>query len=88
MKTHRLHRPRCGFTLVELLAVISIIVVLAAMSFGAITMVIKRQKILATQSHVAALSQAFDQYFDAYYRLPNVGDQDELAADDQQATNC
>ena len=81
MKTHPYSRSRSGFTLVELLVVISIIIVLAAMGFAAFSTVIKKQKMLATQTHVGALSDALEQYFHAYGKLPNTGSQDDLTAD-------
>ncbi len=83
MKTHPHSRTRHGFTLVELLVVISIIMVLAALGFAAIATVNKRQKSLVTQSSVMDLYQAIDQYYHTYNRLPDVGGTDELTVDGQ-----
>lgn len=83
MKTHRYSGSRSGFTLVELLVVIAIITVLAALGFGAISKVITKQKMLATQSFVSDLSLAIDQYYNTYGKLPGVGSQDEMTAEGQ-----
>jgi prepilin-type N-terminal cleavage/methylation domain-containing protein len=83
LKNHRYHRPRTGFTLVELLVVISIIIVLAAMGFAGISRVIGKQKALVTQASVNDLFLAIDQYHASYGRLPNVGSQDDMTSDGQ-----
>ncbi|TAE78663.1 MAG: type II secretion system protein [Verrucomicrobia bacterium] len=72
MKTYSQRRGSRGFTLVELLVVISIIVVLAAMSFGGIQLVTKRAKTLQTQSDATALYQAIEQYYQEYSKLPGI----------------
>lgn len=84
MKTRPYRRTERGFTLVELLVVISIIVVLAAMSFGAAQVVIKKQKNLQTQTTGSALQQAMERYYSEYSKLPDVGMQgDEMQTEGQ-----
>ena len=73
MKTRPIRRASRGFTLVELLVVISIIIVLAAMSLGGVQIATKRAKTLQTQSDAMALQQAIEQYYQEYSKLPGVG---------------
>ena len=86
MKTRPNLRPSRGFTLVELLVVISIIIVLAAMSFGAISIATKRQKAVTTLTDVQALSSALDRYYDEYNKMPNVGSTDQMTADGESGS--
>ncbi|MCW1921511.1 type II secretion system GspH family protein [Luteolibacter arcticus] len=86
MKTHFYPRSRSGFTLVELLVVISIIMVLAAMGFGAIAKVNQRKNELVTKTCVTDLSMALDQFYNTYSRFPSVGSADELTAEGQAGT--
>lgn len=81
MKTYSYSRARHGFTLVELLVVISIIIVLAAVGFTAITKVIANKNKVVTQASISDLSLALTQFYDSYSRLPDVGGQDELTVD-------
>lgn len=81
MKTRPNLRPSRGFTLVELLVVVSIIIVLAAMSFGAISIATKRQKAVTTLNDVQALASALDAYYNEYSRMPNIGSTDQITAD-------
>ncbi|MCW1887593.1 type II secretion system GspH family protein [Luteolibacter flavescens] len=84
MKTRPHRRLSRGFTLVELLVVISIIIVLAAMSFGVIGTVTKRQKTVETQATITALSQAMDAFYSDYNRMPSVGSSgDEMTTEGQ-----
>lgn len=79
MKTRSYRRESRGFTLVELLVVISIIIVLAAMSFGGIQIAQKKMKNLQTQTAATALQQALDAFYSEYSRFPDVGMQgDEM----------
>lgn len=72
MKTHPQRRAGRGFTLVELLVVISIIIVLAAMSFGAANMAMNRAKKVQALNDAKALEIAIDGFFQEYSRFPNV----------------
>lgn len=84
MKTRPYRRPSRGFTLVELLVVISIIVVLAAMAFGAARGAINRAKKLETSTNATAIYQAIDRYYSEYSKLPDVGMQgDEMVTEGQ-----
>jgi prepilin-type N-terminal cleavage/methylation domain-containing protein len=86
MKTRPNLRPSRGFTLVELLVVVSIIIVLAAMSFGAIQIATKRQKALTTQNDIQGLTSAIERYYDEYNKMPNVGSTDQMTADGESGS--
>lgn len=86
MKTHFYSGSRSGFTLVELLVVISIIMVLAAMGFAAIMKVNHKKDMLVTQASVSDLNMALNAYFDTYNRMPSVGGSDEMTADGNAGT--
>jgi prepilin-type N-terminal cleavage/methylation domain-containing protein len=86
MKTRPASRRAAGgFTLVELLVVISIIVVLAAMSFGAANMAMNKAKKLQTANDARALKQAIQSFNSEYSRLPDFGAQGEEAQTDGEA---
>jgi prepilin-type N-terminal cleavage/methylation domain-containing protein len=73
MKIRSNRRSLRGFTLVELLVVISIIVVLAALSFGAAQVAIKRANALKTRTSAMAIASAVEQYYQEYSKLPTIG---------------
>ena len=73
MKIRSNRRAHSGFTLVELLVVISIIVVLAALSFGAAQVAIKRANTLKTKTTATAIASALEQYYVDYSKLPTLG---------------
>jgi prepilin-type N-terminal cleavage/methylation domain-containing protein len=86
MKTRPASRRAAGgFTLVELLVVISIIVVLAAMSFGAANMAMNKAKKLQTANDARALKQAIQSFNSEYSRLPEFGAQGDEAQTDGEA---
>ena len=72
MKTRPYRRAQSGFTLVELLVVISIIVVLAALSFGAAQVAIKKGNTLKAKTDATALETAIQQYYQEYSKLPSI----------------
>ena len=69
MKNHNIRRTK-GFTLVELLIVISIIMVLAALGFAGVQAAMKRSKTVQTQNLVTNLALAVNNYYDEYGSLP------------------
>ncbi|QJE97169.1 prepilin-type N-terminal cleavage/methylation domain-containing protein [Luteolibacter luteus] len=73
MKTRPANRTNRGFTLVELLVVISIIVVLAAMSFGAANMAINKAKKLQSSNDANGLKTAIENYYQEYSKMPDFG---------------
>jgi prepilin-type N-terminal cleavage/methylation domain-containing protein len=73
MKIRSHSRAPRGFTLVELLVVISIIVVLAALSFGAAQVAIKKGNTLKAKTDATALVSAIEQYYQEYSKMPSVG---------------
>ncbi len=73
MKIRSNRRAHSGFTLVELLVVISIIVVLAALSFGAAQVAIKKANTLKTKTSAMAIASALEQYYQDYSKLPTLG---------------
>lgn len=87
MKTRSPRRGNAGFTLVELLVVISIIVVLAAMSFGAANLAINKAKKLQTTNDATSLKMALTAYYDSYNKFPDFGMAgDEARTDGQSGT--
>ena len=56
------------------------------MSFGVISGMIKKQKMLVTLNHVKTLSDAIEQYYQSYGRLPNLGSQEDLTAEGEAGT--
>ncbi len=86
MKTRPyLRRAHSGFTLVELLVVISIIVVLAAMSFGAANMAINKAKRLQSTNDARNLQQGVENFAREYSRLPDFGAQGDEARTEGEA---
>jgi prepilin-type N-terminal cleavage/methylation domain-containing protein len=73
MKIRSNRRAPSGFTLVELLVVISIIVVLAALSFGAAQTAIKKANTLKAKTAATNLASSVEQYYQEYSKLPMIG---------------
>jgi len=73
MKIRSNRRAPSGFTLVELLVVISIIVVLAALSFGAAQTAIKKANTLKSKTTATAIASSVEQYYQEYSKLPTIG---------------
>jgi prepilin-type N-terminal cleavage/methylation domain-containing protein len=69
MKTHP-SRRKDGFTLIELLVVIAIVAVLAAASFGGVTMAIQRAKKVTAQATCTGIEQAVNSFYTEYGGMP------------------
>ncbi len=77
MKTRLQRRAKSGFTLVELLVVISIIIVLAAMSFGAAQMAMNKARKTQALADISAIEQSIERFFSEYSRFPNISSQSD-----------
>ena len=64
------HRPLRGFTLVEILIVIAIIMVLASLGFQGVSLALKKAKTVQSLNIATNLSQAIQSYYDDYGSLP------------------
>jgi prepilin-type N-terminal cleavage/methylation domain-containing protein len=69
MKNHSTTLQR-GFTLVELLIVIAIIMVLAALGFAGVQTALRKAKTVQTLNIATNVAQAVQNYFDEYGSLP------------------
>ena len=78
-------RPAPGFTLVELLVVISIIAVLAAMGVGIAHSAINRSKKLKSQHLATVLVEGLDSFHSTYSRYPDFGASGEEARTNGEA---
>ena len=89
MKTNAPRTHSAGFTLVELLVVISIIVILASMGFGAGMMAINNAKKAQAKADCTNLVNAVAGYFDDYSHLPEIpgADSGNGALTDETAMN-
>lgn len=69
MKNLSLRQPR-GFTLVELLIVIAIIMVLASLGFAGVQLAMKRAKTVQSLNIATNLAQGIQNFYDEYGSLP------------------
>jgi len=71
MKTNQFnHRTKSGFTLVEILVVITIIAILAGLGFGGIQAALRKARKTAALNSTTQLTVAIDNFFDEYNFLP------------------
>lgn len=64
---------RRGFTLIELMVVITIIVVLAGMAYSVGANAYKRARMLTDKTAAVALAEGIGRYHDDYSRFPEIG---------------
>ena len=64
---------RQGFTLIEMLIVVAIIAILAAIGFGALGIATEKARKLSAQKDAAELVQAVQRYFSDYSHYPDLG---------------
>jgi prepilin-type N-terminal cleavage/methylation domain-containing protein len=68
---------RHGYTLVELLVVISLIAILASLAFSATRAVLGNAYKVRTKTELSKLQLAVQEYFTEYHRMPGTGKADE-----------
>tara|TARA_R100000027_G_scaffold60818_4_gene51755 strand:- start:18807 stop:19343 length:537 start_codon:yes stop_codon:yes gene_type:complete len=71
-------RKRDAFTLVELLTVIAVIAILAAISFGITTGVYQRQARTEAEAELAGIATALESYRKQYGTYPITSDEEEM----------
>ncbi len=76
------HLSRRGFSLVEVLVVIAIIAVLAAVAYPVANKMIKKSKVEKNRAIVTTLERAIDQFYDEYGYYPLEPTTDELSDGD------
>jgi len=72
MKNPNRSSVRRGFTLVELLVVITIIAILAGLSFAGITAALKKARTTESKVLATSLKQAIDAFYSEYNKLPDI----------------
>lgn len=71
-------RRASGFTLVEMMIVISLIVVLAALTLGGYNYAVRGAKRRTTEATMTAITSSLERYFEKFGEYPEPAGQDEL----------
>ena len=77
MKTRTFARHTAGFTLAELMIVISLIIILAALTIGGYNYAMKGSKRRTTEATLTGIESALERYFDKYGEFPEPAAPDE-----------
>ena len=77
MKTRTFARHTAGFTLAELMIVISLIIILAALTIGGYNYAMKGSKRRTTEATLTGIESALERYFDKYGEFPQPSAPDE-----------
>jgi len=72
-------RRASGFTLVEMMIVISLIVVLAALTLGGYTYAVRGAKRRTTEATMTAITSSLERYFEKFGEYPEPAGQDDFA---------
>lgn len=73
MNLTKFPRRRCGFTLIEMLVVVAIIAILAAIGFTAVGIGMEKARKLAAQKDAADLVNGIHAYYHDYSHYPDIG---------------
>lgn len=78
MKIAALHRRPSGFTLAEMMIVIAIIVILAALTIGGYNFAMRGSKRRVTESTMTAVQSSLERYFDQFGEYPEPASNEEV----------
>ncbi|GGA08507.1 type IV pilin protein [Dyella caseinilytica] len=79
-KTCLRRRPSAGFTLIELMVVVAIIAILAAIAMPIYSSYVTRSKLTDAQNNLSAARVSMEQYFQDYRQYASTGNSTECGA--------